>query len=340
MNLLTNGSFESGNFNGWDFHYGTAQQKSSGLSVDYNTVQSNHPSPQIVGPTYNFPGLSHVFNSSDGSKMVLINDLVGGLHATCLHQTVILPSDFSGDCGFVSFNWTAILVGSDHVEKERPRFVFDVNYKKNGTWANLTDSKFYAPEVQGTDWLDISAASAQNSIWMKQSQEVRSLAGLLPGDEVRIRFIAIDCPYSQHGGAALIDNVILSSGCDGTPKVISYDDPLPNVFTPNGDGVNDVWGIINLVNACSIEFELFDRWGDRIFYHRQICVSGLWQPFAGIWNGKIRTKRRKIGSGLRKRYYSRDVRYKDTNSGVLYYVLKLNNCDQSLEIPGFFHIFL
>lgn len=41
---------------------------------------------------------------------------------------------------------------------------------------------------------------------------------------------------------------------------------LPNVFTPNGDGRNDTYGISNpFAVERIISFEIFDRWGSKVF---------------------------------------------------------------------------
>ena len=41
---------------------------------------------------------------------------------------------------------------------------------------------------------------------------------------------------------------------------------LPSAFTPNGDGLNDTYGISNPYAVVDlISFEIFDRWGERVF---------------------------------------------------------------------------
>jgi gliding motility-associated-like protein len=55
---------------------------------------------------------------------------------------------------------------------------------------------------------------------------------------------------------------------------------IPNVFTPNGDGMNDCFGLVNLNDMAFATFDLqiFDRWGKLIF--------STSNP-ADCWNGEI-----------------------------------------------------
>ena len=50
---------------------------------------------------------------------------------------------------------------------------------------------------------------------------------------------------------------------------------IPDAFTPNGDGVNDIFRILNS-NIASLQMEIFNIWGNKIFTADQ---SG--------WNGKL-----------------------------------------------------
>jgi gliding motility-associated-like protein len=40
---------------------------------------------------------------------------------------------------------------------------------------------------------------------------------------------------------------------------------IPSAFSPNGDGVNDVFGIVNLTFHRVMEFRVFNRWGQEVF---------------------------------------------------------------------------
>jgi gliding motility-associated-like protein len=55
---------------------------------------------------------------------------------------------------------------------------------------------------------------------------------------------------------------------DSTFKIITVDIPskleIPNVFTPNGDNVNDVF-FVKASNLTSIEAVIFDRWGTKVY---------------------------------------------------------------------------
>lgn len=64
---------------------------------------------------------------------------------------------------------------------------------------------------------------------------------------------------------------------------------LPNTFTPNGDGVNDLFGISNnyLVEEL-ISFEVFDKWGGRVFGSLQSNT---------FWNGSHNNTNDQVSNG-------------------------------------------
>lgn len=73
-------------------------------------------------------------------------------------------------------------------------------------------------------------------------------------------------------------------GCDSTLRLDLHVVELrfPNVVTPNGDGINDLWGIVGLLEAREMEYSVFwiyDRWGRRIFKQENIHDTGqFWNP--------------------------------------------------------------
>jgi gliding motility-associated-like protein len=68
-----------------------------------------------------------------------------------------------------------------------------------------------------------------------------------------------------------------------TSKVIQVEIPseieIPNVFTPNGDGINDVYHLSVSKNLSEIKISIFDRWGQMVYE--------LTTPKGNIaWDGK------------------------------------------------------
>jgi gliding motility-associated-like protein len=53
---------------------------------------------------------------------------------------------------------------------------------------------------------------------------------------------------------------------------------VPNAFSPNGDGVHDTWDITNLIDYPGCTVEVFNRYGQRVYYS-----AGYGTP----WNGNV-----------------------------------------------------
>jgi gliding motility-associated-like protein len=61
-------------------------------------------------------------------------------------------------------------------------------------------------------------------------------------------------------------NGLCSDSWEGTITVIPIGEiviEIPNVFSPNGDESNDVYGIFT-INAASQEAAIYNRWGNKI----------------------------------------------------------------------------
>lgn len=69
-------------------------------------------------------------------------------------------------------------------------------------------------------------------------------------------------------------------------KVEGKDLMIPNAFSPNGDGNNDIFRILNITNQTLIEFKIFNRWGTFVFETTD--------PKKG-WDGKYKGEEQPIG---------------------------------------------
>ena len=76
-------------------------------------------------------------------------------------------------------------------------------------------------------------------------------------------------------------------GCEGTAKInIVVYQPIyiPTAFTPNADGTNDLWQLEGMEAYPNAEVQIFNRWGNLIFYSKGIYKSA---PFDGNDRNKL-----------------------------------------------------
>lgn len=109
-----------------------------------------------------------------------------------------------------------------------------------------------------------------------------------PNDGVTPPFVAepIITPFSAGNKVYQLKFTDSSFSCVATDTIrINVVDPstldcstvyLPKAFTPNNDGINETYGISNPYAIQLISFEIFDRWGGRVFLTTD--------PF-GRWDG-------------------------------------------------------
>lgn len=71
-------------------------------------------------------------------------------------------------------------------------------------------------------------------------------------------------------------------GDDGSKivRLCNFDFHIPNAFTPNGDGLNDVFKPTAL-DITNVEFEIFNTWGERVF-----VTNNPQQGWDGTYKGK------------------------------------------------------
>lgn len=95
---------------------------------------------------------------------------------------------------------------------------------------------------------------------------------------------------------------------------------VPNVFTPNGDGVNDLF-VVKFWSMQSIKISIFNRWGKRIHFWESSDVRGFDETYtATVWDGR-----------LGGRFAS---------PGVYYYIVEGRGRDnKTRKAHGFFHLF-
>jgi gliding motility-associated-like protein len=75
-----------------------------------------------------------------------------------------------------------------------------------------------------------------------------------------------------------------NKGCSSTGEIsvkILKQIQIPNVFTPNADGINDKWQIKNLATYPGCTVDIYNRYGQPVYHS-----MGYSQPWDGTLNGK------------------------------------------------------
>ncbi len=81
------------------------------------------------------------------------------------------------------------------------------------------------------------------------------------------------------------------------------EDDVYTVFTPNGDGINDEWTIENADQFPDFEIEIYNRWGQLVYFHKGY---GFGDSVENKWDGK-------------------SIKGKDLPVGTYYYIINPND---------------
>jgi gliding motility-associated-like protein len=86
---------------------------------------------------------------------------------------------------------------------------------------------------------------------------------------------------SAYAGTYML--TVTANGCVSSPSTVSIivndciDFHIPDGFSPNGDGVNDLF-VIRGIDAYPLNtFTIYNRWGDKVFHA---------SPYTNTWDGK------------------------------------------------------
>ena len=58
---------------------------------------------------------------------------------------------------------------------------------------------------------------------------------------------------------------------------------IPNAFTPNQDGYNDVWRVSNIEFFSNVKLKIFDKFGTQVFMAEDVLKFN-WN---GLYNGRL-----------------------------------------------------
>jgi gliding motility-associated-like protein len=104
-------------------------------------------------------------------------------------------------------------------------------------WAAVPNATGYEVSTDGLTWTSVSGLSY-------------TISGLKPSQEVTLHIRALGCETvngANVSGTTLLDGIY-----------------IPNVFTPNGDGVNETFKVYGYI-VKTIHLMIFDQWGEKLF---------------------------------------------------------------------------
>ncbi|WP_053406034.1 gliding motility-associated C-terminal domain-containing protein [Persicobacter sp. CCB-QB2] len=144
-----------------------------------------------------------------------------------------------------------------------------------------------------TDYVGFSVDEYELYLLDQDFQLLQSInAGIFTRDEINLEEISEETTFAQIAAINNADNLTALS------NIISIDfEPIirfPNAFTPDGDGLNDVFTYVGTSPLEKFELVIFNRWGETIF-----ALSETQNIAGGIrpgWNGTYKNEKAPAGT--------------------------------------------
>lgn len=298
---VVNGGFEDNTTGGWSLEFKTCK---TAACLDNNlgwksSPPSGHPGAAVVDTNaIIIKGTTQIATAPlCGDHMVQINDLDGQNHTTRLRQTFSLQN-VHPSCGYLRFRWRSLLENPGHRRRQQPAFQISLEQQRSLGFKTTTEESFTAG-TSDPNWTNIG-----NNIFSSTQGSETNLLDFSTGDTWRLSMRARDCSEGGHGGTAFLDCVEVVDWCSSSCSNLfglRNDGSIfvPNTFTPDNDGLNDIWEVVPREDFCSIEVVIFNRWGS-IVYENLIGNSGGYFATANrvaLWDGKENQRKKGKNKG-------------------------------------------
>ncbi|MFM7681452.1 MAG: gliding motility-associated C-terminal domain-containing protein, partial [Bacteroidota bacterium] len=223
---------------------------------------------------------------------------VGGAAGLILHPGIYFMTNYGateGSDGILTLNHPAISVdalnypniGVDTVLCNTNVFELDAGgIFTNYQWNTGETAQSIEVNSTGTYWVEVPSTCGQalrDSIYLIFSQnnfDLPNILNLCNGDTTTFSLMnqgvyqwsnsESSLNFTPENSALYTLQITDSVGCDFSDSILInlnsceiFSLLIPNVFTPNNDGLNDYYGIVT-ENAISQEAIIFNRWGNKI----------------------------------------------------------------------------
>ena len=296
---------------------------SSGLIEDQICVGHNYSNYGFTLPVQNVARdtllEAHFSNANgcDSVSQVLLHitsnphiELVENLPEHCGHQDGKLVVSVTEGTGSYNYSWSPNAGGTDSlVNIQGQDYTLTVTDSLN-CMATRTFTVEALPNPEACFTLIPEAPSYLvgetilfNNCSQYQDFNHWDLGDLNTSEEVGLTYV-----YNEVGTYTVTLHVSNEVGCEDTyeREVVVHEKTrfyLPNSFTPNGDGINDVFVPVQMeVKDDSYSITIYDRWGNLVFKSNDITEG---------WDGKVGGKM--VATGSTYVYF---VTYQDFDSRV------------------------
>ncbi|MEO6303472.1 MAG: gliding motility-associated C-terminal domain-containing protein [Bacteroidia bacterium] len=221
-----------------------------------------------IYPIVNTPPPFILDCGTPGSNCVMISPLLSGNIVGCTFLWPAVPTtSFSSYTSSVTcVNKTgeySILVTNPANGCVTQGQVTVVDGSLNGDF-NLSTYSGFAPLT--VNFTNLSASSSNST----PTASITSAWSFGNGTSLITPSVSISPSTTYNNAGTYTVTMLVSKGTctDVITKIITVDIPskleVPNVFTPNGDGNNDIF-FLKVANVTEINATIFDRWGNKVF---------------------------------------------------------------------------
>ena len=223
-------------------------------------------------------------------------------NATVTYTSIVTKAKFSVDFGEQNDNIQTGL--------EAPLTVNFINQSENGDeyeWFFFYDLDYLARNLNGSTNPEDSImqyAINENPTYVYENTGTYMVKLVSKKINQSLNLVCVDTAYMED--YIVIDSAFIE---------------VPNVFTPNGDGNNDLF-VVKFFSMQSLNISIFNRWGQRIHFWKSNDVRGFENTYVEtVWDGRL------MGGRF-------------ASPGVYYYVAEGKGRDgTNKRANGFFHLF-
>ncbi|MCG8327918.1 MAG: gliding motility-associated C-terminal domain-containing protein, partial [Chitinophagales bacterium] len=285
-------------------------------SDDPNFTDINNPEP-VVTPaqtsTYTLSASNGICNDIEASVLVEVIgsvslDIVGPTGLVCSGDEISLVANVTGGSSEDSFNWTVengtdTFTGDSIIVAPEETTTYVLNYTSAGGCETITDSYTVTVE-EGVDITGIEVSNLDGSddqFLLGHNIQLTAIYNTAITEGLTFSWYLDTTLITSGVGLATIETQILQdgnlnysvvietpTGCSETLNtIINVLLPMfgvPNIFTPNGDEMNDFFNITpeeSMPLLEVMEFKVYNRWG-QLVYDNDTPDTG-WD---GTFNGK------------------------------------------------------